>query len=199
MVEANTARRIDERVFVQRDRRADGGARRIRVTREDVLISRRFSGVSMVISVPVTAYCGVALEVQPADDGSPRYVLSLAHRDPDLDILLGETQDCGAAASDWRHWAAWLGLPRVTEEDGALRSREASAKRSPPPSRAGAARPVWASVVHDFSFAARPATPAAPRSCMAQSARSFLMNEASPARPTRQGRSSRSLRGFPAP
>jgi hypothetical protein len=125
MVEANTARKIDERVFVQRDRRADGGARRIRVTREDVLISRRFSGVSMVISVPVTAYCGVALEVQPADDGSPRYVLSLAHRDPDLDILLGETQDCGAAASDWRHWATWLGLPRVTEEDGALRSLEA--------------------------------------------------------------------------
>ncbi len=79
----------------------------------------------MVISVPVTAYCGVALEVQPADDGSPRYVLSLAHRDPDLDILLGDTQDCGAAASDWRHWAAWLGLPRVTEEDGALRSLEA--------------------------------------------------------------------------
>jgi hypothetical protein len=128
MVEANTARRIEERVFVQRDRRADGGARRIRVTREDVLISRRFSGVSMVISVPVTAYCGVALEVQPADDGSPRYVLSLAHRDPDLDILLGDTQDCGAAASDWRHWAAWLGLPRVTEEEGALRSLEAVAE-----------------------------------------------------------------------
>ncbi|QGM92878.1 hypothetical protein F7D13_01955 [Methylocystis rosea] len=124
MVEANTARRIDERVFFQRDRRADGGARRIRVTRDDVLISRRYSGVSMVITVPVTAYCGVALEVQPADDGSPRYVLSLAHRDPDLDILLGDTQDCGAAASDWRHWAAWLGLPRVTEEDGALRSLE---------------------------------------------------------------------------
>ncbi|MGZ9115739.1 MAG: DUF6101 family protein [Methylocystis sp.] len=128
MVEANTARRIDERVFVQRDRRADGGARRIRVTREDVLISRRFSGVSMVISVPVTAYCGVALEVQPADDGSPRYVLSLAHRDQDLDILLSDTQDCGAAASDWRHWAAWLGLPRVTEEEGALRSLEAVAE-----------------------------------------------------------------------
>ncbi|HEY8126530.1 MAG TPA: DUF6101 family protein [Methylocystis sp.] len=124
MVEANTARRIEEKLFVQRDRRADGGARRIRVTRDGVLISRRFSGVSMVITVPVIAYCGVALEVQPADDGSPRYVLSLAHRDPDLDILLSETQDCGAAASDWRHWAAWLGLPRVTEGEGALRSFE---------------------------------------------------------------------------
>lgn len=124
MVEADAARRIEENVYVQRDRRADGGARRIRVTREDVLIARRLSGVAMVISVPVSAYCGVALDVQPADDGSPRYVLSLAHSDPDLDILLGETRDGGAVASDWRHWATWLGLPRVTEEDGELRALE---------------------------------------------------------------------------
>lgn len=124
MVEADAVRRIEEKVYVQRDRRADGGARRIRVTREDVLIARRLSGVAMVISVPVSAYCGVALDVQPADDGSPRYVLSLAHSDPDLDILLGETRDGGAIASDWRRWASWLGLPRVTEEDGELRALE---------------------------------------------------------------------------
>lgn len=121
MVEAETARKIEDSVSVQRDRRADGGARRIRMTREDVLIARRLSGVSMVISVPVSAYRGVALDVQAAGDGSPRYVLSLAHRDPDLDILLGDTQDCGSVAADWRYWAAWLGLPRLAEEDGELR------------------------------------------------------------------------------
>lgn len=121
MVEAETARKIEGDVYVQRDRRADGGARRIRMTREDVLIARRLSGVAMVISVPVSAYCGVALEVQPADDGSPRYVLSLAHNDPDLDVLLGETQDCGSVAADWRYWSAWLSLPRLREEEGELR------------------------------------------------------------------------------
>ena len=128
MIEADAARRIDEKVYVQKDRRADGGARRVRMTRNDVLIARRLSGVAMVISVPVSAYCGVALDVQPADDGSPLYVLSLAHSDPDLDILLGETEDCGAVAADWRHWAAWLGLPRVTEEEGELRALDGGAE-----------------------------------------------------------------------
>lgn len=128
MIEADAARRIDEKVYVQRDRRADGGARRVRMTREDVLIARRLSGVAMVISVPVSAYCGVALEVQPGEDGSPRYVLSLAHSDPDLDVLLGDTQDFGAVAADWRHWAAWLGLPRVREEDGELQALDGAAE-----------------------------------------------------------------------
>ncbi|MGD9656043.1 MAG: DUF6101 family protein [Methylocystis sp.] len=128
MVEADTARKIENSVYVQRDRRADGGARRIRMTRDDVLIARRLSGVAMVISVPVAAYHGVALDVQPAGDGSPRYVLSLAHSDPDLDILLGETQDCGTVAADWRYWASWLGLPRLTEEDGELRALDGTAE-----------------------------------------------------------------------
>jgi len=130
MVEAETARRIEDSVYVQRDRRADGGARRIRMTREDVLIARRLSGVAMVISVPVSAYRGVALDVQPAGDGSPRYVLSLAHSDPDLDILLGETQDCGSVAADWRYWASWLGLPRLAEEGGELRALDGAAEDS---------------------------------------------------------------------
>jgi hypothetical protein len=128
MIEADAARKIEEKVYVQRDRRADGGARRVRMTRNDVLIARRLSGVAMVISVPVSAYCGVALDVQPGEDGSPRYVLSLAHSDPDLDILLGETQDCGAVAADWRHWSAWLGLPRVTEEEGELQTLDGVAE-----------------------------------------------------------------------
>ena len=125
MAEAAPARKFEGALYVQRDRRADGGARHIRMTREDVLIARRLSGVAMVISVPVSAYCGVALDVQSAEDGSPRYVLSLAHSDPDLDILLGETQDCGSVAADWRYWSAWLGLPRLTEEEGELRALDA--------------------------------------------------------------------------
>ena len=118
MFDAGAARKIEEQLFVQRDRRADGGARRVRVTRSDILIARRFSGVEMMIAVPVPAYCGVALEVSEGRDGAPRYRLSLAHRDADLDVLLAETQDGGAAAADWKYWAAWLGLPRVTNEDG---------------------------------------------------------------------------------
>ncbi len=118
MFEPNKARKTDEAVLVQRDWRADGGARRVRVTRSDILISRRFSGVDMMISVPVPAYDGVALDVVEGRDGAPCYRLSLAHRDRDLDVVLGETQDSGDAAADWKYWASWLGLPRLSTENG---------------------------------------------------------------------------------
>ncbi|WP_457796076.1 DUF6101 family protein [Methylocystis sp. S23] len=120
MFEANNARKTGEALLVQRDWRADGGARRVRVTRSDILISRRFSGVDMIISVPVPAYDGVALDVVEGRDGAPCYRLSLAHRDRDLDVVLAETQDSGDAAADWKYWASWLGLPRLAAENGEL-------------------------------------------------------------------------------
>lgn len=120
MFEAGNARKSEETLLVQRDWRADGGARRIRVTRSDILISRRFSGVDMMIAVPVPAYRGVALDVVEGLDGAPCYRLSLAHRDNDLDVILTETDDSGDAAADWKFWAAWLGLPRLAVEDGEL-------------------------------------------------------------------------------
>jgi hypothetical protein len=90
----------------------------VRVTRSGVLIARRFSGVDMMISVPLPAYKGVALDVVAGDDGAPRYRLSLAHRDRDLDVLLAETQDSCDAAADWKFWSSWLGLPRIEAADG---------------------------------------------------------------------------------
>jgi hypothetical protein len=120
MFEANNARKTEEALLVQRDWRADGGARRVRVTSSDILISRRFSGVDMMISVPVPAYDGVALDVVEGRDGAPCYRLSLAHRDRDLDVVLAETQDSGDAAADWKYWASYLGLPRLSTENGVL-------------------------------------------------------------------------------
>lgn len=120
MVEAGNTRKVEETFLVQRDRRADGGARHVRVTRSDILIARRFGGVDMMIAVPVPAYEGVALDVREGRDGAPCYRLSLAHRDADLEVVLAETGDGGAAAADWKYWAAWLELPRLAIEDGAL-------------------------------------------------------------------------------
>lgn len=120
MVEAGNIRKAEGELFVQRDRRADGGARRVRVTRREILIARRFGGVDMMITVPAPAYHGVALDVRAGGDGAPCYRLSLAHRDADLDVVLAETTDGGDAAAEWRYWAAFLGLPRLTVEDGAF-------------------------------------------------------------------------------
>jgi hypothetical protein len=105
---------------VQPDRRADAGERRVRVGRRDVLITRRLAGVSMMITVPVRAYRGVTLDVEPHGDGGASYRLSLAHRDPDLDVVLAVTADGGAVSADWKYWAAYLDLPRLSGRDGGL-------------------------------------------------------------------------------
>lgn len=102
----------------QRDRRADGGQRHVRVGRRDILIARRLAGISMLISVPVRAYRGVALDIRPTGDGGASYRLSLAHSDPDLDVVLTETRDGGAVSADWKYWASYLDLPRLAGKDG---------------------------------------------------------------------------------
>ncbi len=118
MFDAGHARRSEAAVLVQRDWRADGGSRSVSVTRRGVLIARRLGGIDMRISVPIPAYLGVLLAISEGEDGAPRYRLSLAHPDRDLDVILAEMQDSAAAAADWKFWSAWLGLPRLTAENG---------------------------------------------------------------------------------
>jgi len=144
MFEAGQARKA-ETVLVQRDWRADGGDRRVRVTSSDIHIARRFGGVNMRISVPVPAYQGVLLDWSAGDDGAPRYRLLLAHRDRDLDVVLAETPDASAAADDWAAWAAWLGLPRLasTEADDRRHGgRRAPGRRAGPAPRRFVGQPA---------------------------------------------------------
>lgn len=137
MLEAGLANKGEEAFLVQRDWRADGGSRRVRVTRRDILIARRFGGVDMKIMVPVPAYRGVLLDVAAGEAGAPRYRLLLAHRDRDLDVVLGETGDSLAAAADWKDWAAWLDLPRLAAENGDFAEVDASAGGAAAPERRG--------------------------------------------------------------
>jgi hypothetical protein len=120
MLDRTNAARKPGESLVQRDRRADAGERRVQVTGSDILISRRLAGISMMIAVPIKAYRGVALAVEPAASGGASYRLSLAHRDPDLDVILAETRDGGAVAADWKYWASFLDLPRLSGKDGAV-------------------------------------------------------------------------------
>lgn len=121
MVESMMTRPVEGDFLVQRDWRADGGARRVRVTRSDILIARRFGGIDMRIQIPVPAYRGVFLDIVDGDDGAPLYRLLLAHVDRDLDVLLEETRDRAAAEAGSGEWAAWLDLPLLaaTMEDAA--------------------------------------------------------------------------------
>lgn len=109
--------RPGERLLTQRDRRADGGARHVRVTRGDILIARRFGGVHMMIAAPVAAYRGVGLVAIADWRGDIFYRLALVHRDADLDIVLGEFRDCAEAQAAWAEWAAWFDLARLAIQD----------------------------------------------------------------------------------
>lgn len=112
----------------QHDARAEGGTRHVRVSRSEILILRRFAGVDMRILTPVAAYRGVALSIETAHDGGLEYRVSLAHADPDFDVVLTETKDSDAIAADWSYWADYLALPRIAETDGEM--REVSAGRA---------------------------------------------------------------------
>lgn len=108
---------VGERLVTQRDRRADGGARHVRVTRGDILIARRFGGIEMMIAAPVAVYRGVGLVTLVDLEGQLLHRVVLVHRDSDLDIILDETGDKADAQNGWRAWAAWFGLARLAIED----------------------------------------------------------------------------------
>jgi hypothetical protein len=118
MFEATHAVQSSPSCLVQRDRRADEGKRKVRVTRKDIVIARSLAGIAMMVSVPVRNYRGVALAVEAAAGGGAAYRLSLTHQDPDLDIVLCETKDSAAVAADWKYWSAYLDLPRLSQQDG---------------------------------------------------------------------------------
>jgi hypothetical protein len=128
-----------EKLPVQSDRRADGGSRQVSVSRKGVSIARRLKGVSMLIRVPVSAYRGVTLDIKSSENGAAAYRLALAHSDPELDVLLVETQDCVAAAAEWKYWSSFLDLPRLAVKSsefapldamiGGLRAKESLARR----------------------------------------------------------------------
>lgn len=111
--------KIEETQFTQRDRRAEGGQRHVSVTRSNVVISRRYSGVAMKINVPVDAYRGIALDVRATAGGGVAYLITLVHNDSELDIRLAEVRDGDAVTAEWKYWAHHLNLPRlIVEENG---------------------------------------------------------------------------------
>jgi Family of unknown function (DUF6101) len=136
MVESTMTRRETEVVRVQRDWRADGGDRRVRVTRSDILIARRFGGIAMRIQVPVPAYRGVFLDVIEGADGAPCYRLLLAHADRDLDVVLEEAGDGDALEAVAQDWASWLGVPLLAATEDAFEDA-AEAAHAPIPRRGG--------------------------------------------------------------
>ena len=110
--------------FSAADARADGGTRLVELHRQRVIVRRAVRGMTMAVNVPLRAYLGVALHVQPPN-GTEAGTLAvmLEHRDPGLSLPLYVAQDGIDIIAEWRGWARVLGLPLlVGEQDGALRA-----------------------------------------------------------------------------
>lgn len=99
------------------DIRADNRRRSVSLSRERVTIDRRYRGIAMRLSVPVSSYLGVSVAVRTGERGGFVYELRLAHRDPDLSVLLGEDRDEARIWAEWRASAGWFGLPALIERN----------------------------------------------------------------------------------
>jgi hypothetical protein len=104
--------------LVARDPRSDDRSRRVSLSRDRVTIDRRYRGIAMRLSVPVPSYLGVAVTVRGGERGGFVYELRLAHRDPELCVLLDEDRDEARIWAEWRASAGWFGLPALIERNG---------------------------------------------------------------------------------
>ena len=97
------------------DRRADGYARSVTLSRDTIRIDRTVRGVAMRVAVPVRAYEGVALTLDADADGGLAYRLQLVHADRDLSVALEEAPDDHDILADWRLWSRFFRLPALVE------------------------------------------------------------------------------------
>jgi hypothetical protein len=109
--------------FAVRDKAADEHIRYVELTRERVVVRRAVRGVKMAVNLPLTAYLGVALRMQPPEGSTAGAVsVVLEHRDHGLSLPLFCASDGTDIVAEWQSWARVLRLPLlVAEADGRLR------------------------------------------------------------------------------
>jgi len=109
--------------FAARDTTADEQVRTVELTRERVVVRRAVRGIKMAVNLPVAAYLGVALRMEPPEGETPGAVsVVLEHRDQALSLPLYRAHDGTDIVAEWQSWARVLRLPLlVAEADGRLR------------------------------------------------------------------------------
>ena len=109
--------------FAIADKAADERVRHVELTRERVVVRRAVRGIKMAVNLPVTAFLGVAIRMEPPDADAPGAVaVVLEHRDPGLSLPLYRADDGTDIVAEWQSWARVLGMPLlVAEADGRLR------------------------------------------------------------------------------
>jgi Family of unknown function (DUF6101) len=109
--------------FEDDDHAADARVRMVEIHRERIVLRRRVRGIKMAVSLPITAYLGVAIRRRRATPNSPgAVVIVLEHADPALSVTLCCATEVGDSVADWRSWGRALGMPLLVESaNGGLR------------------------------------------------------------------------------
>jgi hypothetical protein len=127
--------------FSAADEAADQRTRIVDLHRERVVFRRSVRGMRMTLSLPVTAFRGIAIRLQREEpDKVPNSIaVVLEHGDPALSLPLFSSTASDDILAVWQSWGRVLGLPLlVTEADGSLRepfARLGSLRVEPPASR----------------------------------------------------------------
>jgi hypothetical protein len=105
--------------------RASGGAAEVAfiIDRERAIVRRSLAaGRAATLAVPVSAYAGVAIRVEPSGDaGRVRLFVELLHKDPSLTLPLVVADEPEDVAADWQDWGRALNLPLlVIAQDGTV-------------------------------------------------------------------------------
>jgi hypothetical protein len=103
--------------FVAADPRADGGQRRVSLAAHAVSIDRRVAGVAMRLALPIGCFRGVSLALLENARGF-FYRVALDHADPELAVTLAESASESDIAPEWKAWARFFNLPRMTLAPG---------------------------------------------------------------------------------
>src|SRR5262245_53663211 len=109
--------------FAVSDTAADERLRHVELSHERVVHRRAVAGIKMAVNVPLTAYLGVAVRIDPPVADAPGGVaVVLEHRDPGLSLPLYQAPEGADIVAEWQAWARVLSLPLlVPEESGDLR------------------------------------------------------------------------------
>jgi hypothetical protein len=109
--------------FTASDLAADERIRQVELSRERVVLRRAVRGIKMAVKIPIAAYLGVAIRIEPPTAGQNGAVaVVLEHRDPGLSLPLFRANDGSDIVAEWQSWARVLMLPLlIAEPDGNLR------------------------------------------------------------------------------
>jgi hypothetical protein len=102
--------------FSASDAAADERVRHVELHRERVVVRRCLRGMRMALNLPLTAFAGILLKLEPG-----AVAVTLEHSDPTLVLPLYISEEPDDATAEWRVWAKVLGLPLLVEDDGTLR------------------------------------------------------------------------------